>query len=81
MRGRQLTKHHIGSHNGHSSSDGKMGKFQDLDKGTWVERYQRRMGWWNPANSSVKKAEKDRAATKRRAHGKKIIREERPESE
>ncbi len=76
-----MSKQHMGSHNGRTSPDGKMGKYQDTARGTDTERYQRRMGWWNPADSSTKGSQKDRAATKRRVHGKQVIREQLKDSD
>lgn len=54
-----------GTH-GSSSPDTKMGNYQNRDKGTWVERYQKRMGWWKEPTSTQKSVVKHRAAKKRR---------------
>jgi hypothetical protein len=60
----------MGNHHGHSSPDQKMGHYQDLDKGTWVERFQRSKGWWREVGTTAKTVTKHRAAKKRRERGK-----------
>lgn len=66
-----MAKGLIGSSHGHSSPDRKMGRHQDLARGTWIERYQRSMGWWREAGTPVKQVVKHRAAKKRRERDKK----------
>jgi hypothetical protein len=66
-----MAKGLMGNTHGHSSPDRKMGRYQDLDKGTWRERYQRSMGWWREAGTSAKQVTKHRAAKKRRDRDKK----------
>lgn len=56
-----------GTH-GATSPDGKMGKAQDIDRGTAVERYQRSHGLWRELSVGAKQANKHRAAKKRRAN-------------
>jgi hypothetical protein len=55
-------------HHGFSSPDGKMGKAQDEDRGTSVERYQRAHGLWRELGTGAKQANKHRASKKRRAN-------------
>jgi hypothetical protein len=61
-----------GTH-GRSSSDDKMGRAQDVYRGSWVERYQRRVGVWADLSSEQNKTAKHRAAKKRRGNNKKAV--------
>lgn len=65
-----MAKGIMGNHHGHSSPDRKMGRHQDLDKGTRTERFQRAHGWWREIGSVANGVVKHRAAKKRRNHGK-----------
>lgn len=65
-----MAKGIMGNHHGHSSPDRKMGRHQDLDKGTRTERFQRARGWWREVGSNAKDVAKHRAAKKRRTRDK-----------
>lgn len=67
-----MASHMTGTH-GSSSSDDKMGRAQNTDRGSWIERYQRRMGFWNPLSSEQNKTVKHRASKKRRGNDKKAV--------
>lgn len=69
-----MGKHLMSGTHGSSSADKKMGKHQNTDRGSWVERYQRRMGLWRTAGTASKQVVKDRANKKRRANDKNVVR-------
>lgn len=70
-----MTHNMTGTH-GSSSADKKMGRAQDIYRGTDTERYQRRMGLWRDLLTSKKTAVKHRANKKRRNNSAKVIRSE-----
>lgn len=59
---------------GTTSRPEKMGHYQNRDKGTPAERYQRENNLWVEPGSTAKQVVKHRAAKKRRQHNKQIIR-------